>query len=405
MRITAVETILLTGPSSNDRWINFAKQTRTVGLVRVTSDTGLTGIGETYCGYFAPELIDPVVELVRPILTDGDSTDPALLGERMRLSLGYASRVGVARAAIGAVEAALWDLRGKAEGVPAYELLGGLKHQRLPAYATGGPSPWPAEFLLQKADRYAELGFTALKVATGGMDQQTRADLPVPGGRDAAPDWEAQKLGLLRARLGPDFGLLLDGHMGGGRAEVWDLELAGRVLRAIEEFDPVFVEEPLPYTDPDACAELRRRTSIPIAGGEQLSSAAEYALWLDRGAFGVAQPDAAWLSPSEFLTVAANAADRGAQVASHNWCGGAGVMQNVHCAFAAENTMIVELLPDPGPLHTRLWGDQLVLENGQLLPPTAPGFGVTVDDRLLADFPYRKGNEEFVSVPGKVLTT
>ncbi|OYO05486.1 mandelate racemase/muconate lactonizing enzyme family protein [Enemella evansiae] len=405
MRITAVETILLTGPSSNDPWITFAKQTRTVALVRVTSDSGLTGIGETYCGYFAPELVDPVVELIRPILTEGDGTDPVTLGERIRLCLGYAARVGVVRAAIGAVEAALWDLRGKAEGVPAYQLLGGLQHQRLPAYATGGPSPWPAEFLLQKAERYAELGFTALKVATGGMDQQTRRDLPVPGGRDAAPEWEVEKLRLLRDRLGPEFGLLLDGHMGGGRSEVWDLELATRVLRAIEEFDPILVEEPLPYTDPDAYAELRRRTSIPIAGGEQLSSAAEFALWLDRDAFGVAQPDAAWLSPSEFLTVAANAAARGTLIASHNWCGGAGVMQNVHCAFACANTLIVELLPDAGPLHTRLWGDQLVIEDGQLLPPTAPGFGVRVDDRLLADFPYRKGHEEFVSMPGKVLRT
>lgn len=143
MRIIDVRTVLLTGPSSNDPWITFAKSTRSVGLVELVTDSGLTGLGETYAGYFATELVTPVVDYVAPILLAAETLDPRVLTERMRWCLGYTARVGVVPGILAAVEAALWDLQGKAEGVPVHELLGGAKHARLRGYATGGPSPWP----------------------------------------------------------------------------------------------------------------------------------------------------------------------------------------------------------------------------------------------------------------------
>lgn len=411
MRITEVRPVLLTGPSSNDPWITVAKATRTAGFVEVHTDTGLTGVGETYAGYFAPELIAPIVEYVRPILLHGDTTDPVVLTERMRHSLVYWARVGVGAAVISAVEAALWDLAGKAEGVPVHELLGGPLYSRLPAYATGGPANWPGDELKRKLDHYLSLGFTAVKVGAGWFDGAARRQLPPSSpdtatGAAAAAELEVEKLALMRAHTGPDVAFMLDGHMGhktgAGR---WDLPTARAVLDAVGPESLVFFEEPLPYDDPDEYAELTTGAPVRVAGGEQLTTVEEFRLWLSRGAFAVAQPDAAWLGVSGFVAVARLAAARGGSVASHAWSGGGGVLQNVHAAFASPSSLIVEIPPDGGELHTLLWGDNLVIEDGFVLPPSAPGLGVTLTDEIKERFPFRPGHEEFVSVPGKVLST
>jgi L-alanine-DL-glutamate epimerase-like enolase superfamily enzyme len=78
-------------------------------------------------------------------------------------------------------------------------------------------------------------------------------------------------------------------------------------------------------------------------------------------------------------------------------------MQNVHAAFASPAALMVEMAPDPGELHTALWGDNLRIENGQILPPDAPGLGVDLSDEVKNRFPFEPGVEEFASVPGKTL--
>jgi L-alanine-DL-glutamate epimerase-like enolase superfamily enzyme len=294
----------------------------------------------------------------------------------------------------------LWDLAGQAVGVPVYELLGGARHERLRAYATGGPSLPDTDDFRRKLDRYVELGFTALKVATGYLG------VALAPGPAAAADLEAAKLEWMRSQLGPDVAIALDGHMGHrDGVERWDLGTAAAVLAALAPYDLLFVEEPLAYDDPDEYAQLRSAAAVPIAGGEQLTSADEFRLWTSRGAFDIAQPDAAWLGPADFVAVGEQAAETGAAVASHSWSAGVGVMQNVHAAFATAATTIVEAIPDPGELHIALWGDNLVVEDGYVLPPQAPGLGVRLGDEIKNRYPFVPGLEEFSSVPGKTLTS
>ncbi|WP_367115221.1 enolase C-terminal domain-like protein [Actinophytocola sp.] len=87
----------------------------------------------------------------------------------------------------------------------------------------------------------------------------------------------------------------------------------------------------------------------------------------------------------------------------HAWGAGGAVMQNVHAAFAAPNTAVVELPPDPGPLHTEIWGDSLRFHDGTLAPPDTPGLGVTLSERVKETYPFVPGAEEFSSVPGKMM--
>jgi L-alanine-DL-glutamate epimerase-like enolase superfamily enzyme len=258
--------------------------------------------------------------------------------------------------------------------------------------------------LLKKVDFYLNLGFRAFKVGSGYFDTETGDSLPV-NSRSAAVELEAEKAALLRQHVGPQIGILMDGHMGFRTAEeTWDVDTAVAVLRALEPDDLFLFEEPLPYTDPWGYAELCRATRVPVAGGEQLTTLTEFRLFVERDALDIAQPDAAFVGGmSEFVRIGALFASRNRRVATHAWGAGAAVMQNLHAAFATPNTTIVEIPPAAGELHTAVWGDAFQMRDGYVLPPERPGLGIQLTEEVKERFPFERGSGEFVSVPGKIL--
>ena len=404
VRIVDVRTVLLTGPCTHDPWLSVFKQRRTAAFVEVHTDAGVVGLGETYASYFFPESVPLVVDYLRPVLlavdgVDHDDFDLRAVVARMRTCFQYWGRVGLGAAVLAGIEGALWDLVGKIRGLPVHQLLRPDAPASLPAYATGGPSPWPTTDLLEKVEFYLGLGFRAVKLSTGFLDTTTREEVPSAGTSSAA-DTEVGKAALLRDTFGADVTLLLDGHMGHREGpDRWDVATASAVLSALEPFGIGFMEEPLRYDDIAGYAELTHASAIPVAGGEQLSTVGEFAAFADGKALAVAQPDAAWLGIDGFVQVAG----RFAQVAPHAWSGGVGVMQNLHAAFACDNSLIAEIPPAAGPLHTELWGDSLQLNDGRVLRPDAPGLGVELTAATRAAYPFQPGAEEFSSVPGKVM--
>ena len=404
MRITDVKTILLTGPLTNVPSMLVNRSVRSAAFIELHTDTEHIGLGETYLGYQFPESVPPLVDFFAPILLNaGEELDIHALRRRMIDSCAYWGRVGLAPAAISGIEAAMWDLKGKLLGVPVHELLGGAHHQRLPVYATGGVANWPLDRLLAKVDHYLSLGFRAFKVGAGAFDDATASMRPLHRPAEIA-DLEATKMEALRDHVGDDIRIMLDGHMGFRHGpDQWTLAVAQQVLAAVAPWDLFFFEEPLPYTDPDAYGELRRTATVRVAGGESLSTFAEFRQFADAGSFDVAQPDAAWLSLTDFVDVGRLFATRNRWVASHAWGAGGAMMQNLHAAFATPNTLICEMPPDAGPLHTEVWGDALQLVDGHVLPPTAPGLGITLSDEIKNRYPFVPGSGEWVSVPGKVM--
>lgn len=421
MRIVDVRTVLLTGPCTDDPWLRAFRQERSAGFVEVVTDTGEIGLGETYAGYFFPESVPLIVDYVRPILLaapafdDPSTLDVGRLTHWMRTCIEYWGRSGLGAGVLAGVEAALWDLKGKLLGVPAYRLLAadveglganpeGTAPAELPGYATGGPSNWPVTDLFAKVDFYLGLGFTAVKVASGYKDTQTRAERPTPSTARGNAEQEAEKVAALRDHVGSDVGIMLDGHMGHREGpDRWDLETARAVLEAVAPYGVTFFEEPLSYEDLGAYAELSRSSPVPVAGGEQLSTYGEFALLAERDAVSVAQPDAAWLGPADFVRVARLFADHDRTFAPHSWGAGAAVMQNVHAAFATPGALIVELPPAAGPLHREVWGDALTIKDGKVLRPEAPGFGAHLTEEIKNAYAFRPGAEEFSSVPGKMM--
>ena len=197
---------------------------------------------------------------------------------------------------------------------------------------------------------------------------------------------------------------MLDGHMGNNSSHTWDVATAAGVARACEPFDLFFFEEPLHYTDPWGYAELCRESSLPIAGGECLTAAYEWQVFIERDAFDIGQPDAAFMGGlGEFMKVARLFAERDRKIATHSWGAGGGLMQNVHCGFACANTVILEIPAAYGPLHSEIMGDSFAMKDGVVLPPTTPGLGIELSDEVKERYAFVPGSGEYNSVPGKVL--
>src|SRR5438093_1008927 len=172
---------------------------------------------------------------------------------------------------------------------------------------------------------------------TGYYDATTRSAVPAHT-TSAIVEIEASKAELMRRHVGPNAAILMDGHMGNPLGDAWDLSTARAVLKALEPFDLFFFEEPLPYTDPWGYGELNRTTSIPIAGGECLTTLDEFRQFADQGGFAIAQPDAAWVGGlAEFMRIARMFDSRKQKIATHSWGAGVAQMQNIHAGFATSN--------------------------------------------------------------------
>ena len=418
MRITNVETILLTGPCTNDPYLSEARQLRSAAFIRIETDAGLTGLGETYAGYFFPEGVPAIVDFFKPILIGNTVEDIPELWQRMYQCGNFWCRVGLGAIVLAGIEAALWDLKGKLMGVPVYKLLGeawkgGFPQtaenpfaapDQLPCYATGGPSNYPLEKLGDKVAFYQSLGFQGVKIGAGAYWKE--GGFQISTDPTEAADLEAKKADYVRQQFGNDLWLLFDAHMGNSPTLTWGLETATAVARALEPYALFCLEEPLHYTRPDLYAELRRNTKTIIAGGECLTAVCEWQTFIEQDSFGIGQPDASFTAGlDQFMQVASRLAQRGQKIAPHAWGAGGSQMQNIHCGFACPNTVILEVAPAYGPLHSEVIGDSLQLKNGCVVRPEKPGLGIELTDETIRRFPFIPGSGEFNSVPGKILTT
>lgn len=407
MKITDVNTVLLTAPCTGDPFLLELRKHRSAAFIEIHTDSDLVALGETYAGYFCPEIIPETVKFFKPILLGQqvEGMDIDELWQRMYHCGNFWCRVGLGASVLSGIEAALWDLKGKVEGKPVCELLGKYSPtlpQKLLGYATGGPSNFPTDRLAEKLDFYRSLGFVAAKLGVGSYSDEEGSK--VAADANEAADFEATKLDFVRQQYGSDFRLMLDGHMGNSSTHTWDTMTAIKVAQACEDFDLFFLEEPLHYTDPWGYAELCANTTVPVAGGECLTADYEWRVFIERDCFDIGQPDAGFMGGlGQFMAVANRFAERDRMIATHAWGAGGVLMQNIHCGFACANTTILEIPPAYGPLHSEIIGDSFQMRDGYVLPPTAPGLGIALSEDIKTRFPFVRGSGEYNSVPGKLM--
>ena len=216
MKITEVRTHLLTSVWEDDPYI--PTRPHSTAFIQILTDTGLSGLGETILGYFAPEAVCPIVDFYGPALLGQDPEKINQLCSQLSRSSLYWGRVGAGLSVLSGIEMALWDLKGKALGVPLYQLLGGLARTTVKLYCSGGPALWPLEKTVEKCQYYIEQGYHGAKFGLGFVVHESGPEARWKRMKRASTarlgEQEAEKLAAVRRALGPDVDLIIDGHQG-----------------------------------------------------------------------------------------------------------------------------------------------------------------------------------------------
>lgn len=373
MKITAVKPILVSAPygTEKDKELrrDYPSGKRSSCFVLIDTDEGVTGIGETLVGFFAPDIAAALIEHFGKKLIGLDPFPIAELQRGMRLETTFWTRSGLAKCVISAIEIALYDLKGKALGVPVYDLLGGARTDALRVYASGGINK-PLEDLAAEMSSYKEAGYKAVKIR--------------------ARELQVDKVAVSREALGSEIKLIVDMNQSFVQRPIGFVE-AMRYAREIAEYDIFFLEEPLEVDDVEGYCEMVKHAPMPISGGETFSSAAEFQRHVDLKCFHVVQPDATTVGGiGECFETIIYAQSRGIDAIPHVWGAGACVAANIHASFAAGARM-TEFPMLENPLRDEMYIEPFVIKNGELQKPTLPGLGIQITEEFLEKFRYESG--------------
>jgi len=379
VRITSVECHVLLQPTYD---ITAASSAQDDIIVEIHTDEGVTGIGETDVNPWiakacieAPGSHNMGVGLTE-MLIGADPLDVEALWERLYVGSAMNGRRGAVINAIGALDIALHDLRGKALGKPCYELLGGASQQAITPYASLQPETSSYEeyrdSMVEWARKAVAAGFQAVKTEITLEGPYAHTGLREP--------WERSTEILARVRdaVGPDVAVLVDVQYAFPNADV-----ALQVLKTWTDYDLFFVETPLWPDDLDGYRRLAAEQPIPIAAGEWLTTRFEHVDLMDRGKVRIVQPDIGRVGGlTEARRVCQLAAERGLQVVPHLWKTGVSVAAAVHLAAATPHCPYIEYMPadlTASGLRRDVADDGVRLVGGKVSLPTRPGLGVEVN--------------------------
>jgi L-alanine-DL-glutamate epimerase-like enolase superfamily enzyme len=386
LRIVDVRTHVLLDPALDVGATSSAQDTI---VVEVVTDEGIVGIGETDLNaWVARACIEaPATHTMDrglgSMLIGRDPSDPVALWDELYVGNAMTGRRGALINALGALDIALWDIAGKAAGVPSWRLLGERAHETLTPYASLQPevSSFDAyvESMVSWAQTARELGFSAAKL------EATFTGPYAHKGLDGPDEWVEEVVGAVRDAAGPEMTLMVDVQY------AFDsVERALRSAEAIAPYDVFFLETPLWVDDLDAYAELRRRSPVRIAQGEWLTTRHEFAQLMERGCVDVAQPDIGRVGGlTEAVRVARMAAERELLVVPHAWKTGISVAVAAQLATVTAHMPFFEFLPAPlceSRLRKELVHDRFEFADGSLRVPDAPGLGVELNRDALEEF-------------------
>jgi galactonate dehydratase len=369
MKITKIDTYLVSMGHRN------------IPYIKVHTDEGLYGVGEAYsCG---PD--KATVEVVHDFEEWLIGRDPRDIEGLYHLMYAGSRFPGgsVVNAAISGIEHALWDIAGKAAGLPVYRLMGGKCRDKIRVYQAprGGSPEELAENAVALIEKY---GYTAIKMG------------PLPGNWHTLP-WnkalrEAERrVGAVRDAVGPDIDIGLDPH-----ARIFEVSRAMELCAVVAQFRPFFVEEPLRPENYDALAKLAQKVDVPLATGEMLYTRHEFRELINTQSVNIIQPDICLMGGIwEMKKIAAMAEASYMSVAPHNPCGPVATAVNVHFAASTTNFLILEYHADDEGTRRDIVDEPMKLVDGYLELPDKPGLGIDLNIEALAKYPFKSWHRPF----------
>ncbi|MBC7817092.1 MAG: mandelate racemase/muconate lactonizing enzyme family protein [Planctomycetaceae bacterium] len=358
MRIDHLETITLRFEYADGfRYAGGQCTARVTSIVLVHTDSGHVGIGAAYSH---PGLVHLIVqEQLAPLLIGEDPTDVESLWQKMYRITRWYGRKGAAMSAIGAIDTACWDLRGKSRGQPVWALLGGQR-PTCPAYASALLWKKPAA-LAEEAARLIERGFRRVKMRLGYGD-----------------DIDHAAVRAVREAIGPQCDMMCDGSMR------YSLDDAESLAMFLVENNVFWFEEPFEPEDIDSYVALRSRVSVPLAAGENEFGLQGFRELIRAGALDIVQPDVSRCGGiTEAKRVADLALTAGLRVAPHSWSDAVAIMANAHVVASLPHGITVEVDQTGNPFVLELLVEPLVVRDGLLSLSNAPGLGIELNPSAL----------------------
>ena len=365
MRITRLETFL-----ANCGLRNYL-------FLQLTTDTGLTGIGEATLEWQERTVQTLIHEWLEERLIGSDPRDiEQTFGHLIRDQYQGGSTV---MTAISGAEIACWDIVGKACGQPVYKLLGGQARERLPAYANGwyGGAQSPAEYA-DKAREVVSRGYRGMKFDPFGVawKEMSAAEM------DAAE----RIVAAVRAAVGPEIDLMVEVH---GRLSAG---CAIEMGRRLAKYNPAWYEEPVTPHSLDQLQEVKQALPFPIAAGERLYMLEEFERLSSLRACDVVQMDLAHCGGLAIgQKIAALAQARDMLLSPHCSIGPVALCAALHFDWATPHVLVQENFAEyDAPWRNELVGGWNPIDRGEFLLPDKPGLGIELDLAAIARHPYQK---------------
>ncbi|MDQ7248162.1 mandelate racemase/muconate lactonizing enzyme family protein [Dongia sedimenti] len=370
VKIRKIVSAPLLGESPKGGWSSEIRPEDSVHtLVAVHTDAGITGYGSAFTN---GGLVAAALKVLEPIFAGENALEPERVTETLHQNTFWMGRGGTLTHAISAIDIALWDILGKATGQPVGRLLGGTYRRRVQPYCSLLMEQ--PEIMGEVVAKYRGLGFRAFKIGWG------------PFGRAQDVKLDEAIVRAAREAAGPEARLFVDA---GASDAYWPhgLKWALRTADMLEAYDIGWFEEALKPDALDDFCELRRRSPVPIAGGEVLTRRQSFMPWLQRGAFDIVQPDVTKVGGiSEQRRIAWLAADFGIKYIGHGWNTALGVAADLQLAAAMPDTDLVEFIGG-SPYVDGITERPFALDaEGNLEIPQLPGLGVTLDREKLARY-------------------
>jgi len=386
MKITKIDSYVLLDPGYD---VGATSSSQDDIVVEIHTDEGVTGIGESDVNpWIARACIHApgthtMGRGLAEMLIDQDPLQPEALWETLYVGSAMNGRRGAVIHAIGALDMALHDLRGKILGKPCYELLGGAVKKSITPYASLQPEVSSFDVyrrsIVDWALRAKAIGFRAAKV------EVTPCGPYAHNGLKASHEDMTEVIGEVRDAVGPDFTLMVDVQYA-----FPDADTCLKAIRPWVDFNLFFIETPLPSDDLAGYARLTAEQPIPIAAGEWLATRFEFLDLMDRGRVSVVQPDVGRVGGlTEAKRVCNLAEHRNLTIVPHLWKSGISIAAAAHLAATTANCPFIEFLPDElceSSLRRELVSNELQMVNGEIALPKRPGLGVDLNREALARF-------------------
>jgi 2-dehydro-3-deoxyphosphogalactonate aldolase len=380
MKLTDIQTFVVGNPPPHFGGRYFV-------FVKLTTDSGVSGIGEAYCVPFDPHLVAQMIEDVFARYVVGQDPHDIENMWRRVYSSGFTQHPDLTlMGVLSALEMACWDIIGKEASKPVYKLLGGKVHERLRAYTYIYPRPGDKsdvyhdpDLAATRAAEYLEQGFTALKFDPAGPYSAFDGRQLSLEALDLCERFARQ----LRQAVGTKADLLFGTH--------GQMTAAGaiRLAKRLEPHDPLWLEEPVPPDAPEEMAKVARATSIPIATGERLTTKYDFARLLRVGAAAILQMNLGRVGGIlEAKKIASMAEVDHVQIAPHLYCGPVVGAANIQIATCSPNFLILESIETWGGFHSAILKKPIRFEDGHVIPSSEPGLGVELNEDVANANPY-----------------